>query len=49
MDELDRLRAGGRMVGLISHVGALRERVRVGIEVDRGASGSTLRVGELTS
>ncbi len=48
MDELDRLRAGGRMVGLISHVGALRERVRTGIEVHRGASGSTLRVGQLT-
>lgn len=47
MDELDRLRAGGRMVGLISHVGALRERVRTGIEVDRGTSGSMLRVGDL--
>ncbi len=47
IDELDRLRAGGRMVGLISHVGALRERVRIGIQVDRGSDGSTLRVGEL--
>jgi exonuclease SbcC len=47
MDELDRLRAGGRMVGLISHVGALRERIHTGIEVRPGTAGSTLRVGEL--
>jgi exonuclease SbcC len=47
MDELDRLRAGGRMVGLISHVGALRERIHTGIEVRPGNAGSTLRVGEL--
>ena len=47
MDELDRLRAGGRMVGLISHVGALRERIRFGIEVQPGNGGSRLRVGEL--
>jgi exonuclease SbcC len=47
MDELDRLRAGGRTVGLISHVGALQERIRCGIEVRPGSTGSTLRVGEL--
>ncbi len=47
MDELDRLRAGGRMVGLISHVGAMRERIRWGIQVQPGAAGSTLQVGEL--
>lgn len=47
MDELDRLRAGGRMVGLISHVGAMRERIHVGIEVRPGSNGSSLRVGEL--
>ncbi|PZV03209.1 MAG: SMC family ATPase, partial [Cyanobium sp.] len=45
MDELDRLREGGRMIGLISHVGALRERIRGGIEVIAGDRGSTLRVG----
>ncbi|KEF40924.1 MAG: exonuclease SbcC [Cyanobium sp. CACIAM 14] len=45
MDELDRLREGGRMIGLISHVGALRERIRGGIEVIAGERGSTLRVG----
>ncbi|MDM7953010.1 MAG: SMC family ATPase [Cyanobium sp. CZS 25K] len=45
MDELDRLREGGRMIGLISHVGALRERIRGGIEVIAGDRGSRLRVG----
>jgi exonuclease SbcC len=44
MDELDRLREGGRMIGLISHVGALRERIRGGIEVIAGERGSSLQV-----
>ncbi len=44
MDELDRLRAGGRLIGVISHVAALRERIRVGIEVTGGAEGSTARI-----
>jgi len=47
MDELDRLREGGRMVGVISHVGALRERIRSGIEVVPTANGSTVRVGDI--
>ena len=47
MDELDKLRSGGRMVGLISHVGGLKERVHTGIEVTPTAGGSTLRVGEI--
>lgn len=47
LDELDRLRAGGRMVGVISHVAAMRDRIRVGVQVSPGAGGSTLRVGEL--
>ena len=49
MDELDKLRAGGRMVGIISHVGALRERIRVGIEVTPSTKGSTLGVGEIAA
>ena len=40
MDELDRLREGGRMIGIISHVGGLRERVRSGIEVIASDQGS---------
>lgn len=45
MDELDRLREGGRLIGLISHVAALRERIRSGIEVLASERGSRLRVG----
>ncbi|MFM9087578.1 MAG: AAA family ATPase [Cyanobium sp.] len=44
MDELDQLREGGRMIGIISHVGALKERIRAGIEVSSGDRGSTARV-----
>jgi exonuclease SbcC len=44
MDELDRLREGGRMIGIISHVGALKERIRSGIEVNSGERGSTAQV-----
>jgi exonuclease SbcC len=44
MDELDRLREGGRMIGIISHVGALKERIQAGIEVTSGDRGSTARV-----
>jgi exonuclease SbcC len=47
IDELDRLREGGRMVGVISHVGALHERIRSGIEVIATDRGSTVRVGEI--
>lgn len=45
MDELDRLRDGGRMIGLISHVAGLRERIRSGIEVVASERGSRLLVG----
>ena len=45
MDELDALRAGGRMVGVISHVGTMQERIRTGIRVIPSELGSTLRVG----
>ena len=48
MNELDRLREGGRAVGLISHVGDLRERIRLGIEVHPSDRGSTVRVGAIS-
>ena len=48
MDELDRLRAGGRLIGVISHVAALRERIRAGITVTAGPRGSTATVGRNT-
>ncbi len=49
MAQLDVLRDGGRLVGVISHVPALRERIGVGIEVVRATLGSTVRVGALSS
>jgi exonuclease SbcC len=33
------------MIGIISHVGGLRERIRWGIEVLASDQGSTVRVG----
>ena len=45
MDELDRLREGGRLIGVISHVAALRERIRSGLQVIASDQGSSLRVG----
>jgi exonuclease SbcC len=47
--ELDRLREGGRLVGIISHVAALRERITAGIEVVPTANGSDARVTALVS
>ncbi len=47
VDELDKLREGGRMVGVVSHVPALRERLRTGIEIIPGPQGSTLRQGDI--
>ncbi|MFM8259667.1 MAG: SbcC/MukB-like Walker B domain-containing protein [Vulcanococcus sp.] len=44
MDELERLRAGGRMIGVISHVAALRERIRARIAVSTNERGSTAQV-----
>lgn len=43
MDVLDGLRAGGRAVGLVSHVADLRDRIPAQLEVLRGRDGSTLR------
>lgn len=40
MDELDRLRDGGRMIGVISHVAALKERIRAGIAITAAETGS---------
>ncbi|WP_316376708.1 hypothetical protein, partial [Enterobacter hormaechei] len=43
MDVLDDLRAGGRTVGLVSHVADLRTRLPQRLEVVKGRNGSTLR------
>ncbi len=42
MDTLDALRDGGRVVGLVSHVAELRNRVPTQLEVRKGRRGSTL-------
>ena len=44
MDELDRLRSGGRMIGVISHVAALKERIRAGIAITAADNGSRATV-----
>lgn len=42
--ELDRLRSGGRLVGVISHVATLRDRIAAGIRVNKTRAGSTITV-----
>ena len=42
MDTLDSLRDGGRVVGLVSHVIELRDRVPAQLEVHKARRGSTL-------
>lgn len=44
VEDLDRLRAGGRLVGIISHVEDLKQRIPVQLEVRKTNSGSTLRM-----
>lgn len=44
MDTLDELRAGGRVVGLVSHVEELRQRIPVRLRVRKARSGSTLEL-----
>lgn len=47
--ELERLREGGRLVGIISHVAALHGRIPAGIEVRKAAGGSTVRLGTIAA
>jgi exonuclease SbcC len=47
MDRLDGLRAGGRTVGVVSHVTELRSRIPTQVHVDKGRSGSTVTVHTL--
>ncbi|NHN54722.1 SMC family ATPase [Calidifontibacter sp. DB0510] len=44
MSVLDDLRAGGRTVGVVSHVGELRGRIPAQIEVAKGETGSRITV-----
>jgi exonuclease SbcC len=44
MDVLDGLREGGRVVGLVSHVAELRQRIPAQVQVRKGRAGSRLAV-----
>ncbi|MFC4125596.1 AAA family ATPase [Nocardia rhizosphaerae] len=44
MGVLDELRAGGRVVGVVSHVDEMRQRIPTRLHVVRGRSGSVLEV-----
>ena len=43
MDTLDALREGGRVVGVVSHVAHLRERIPTQLHVEKRRHGSTVR------
>jgi exonuclease SbcC len=49
MTVLDGLREGGRMVGIVSHVAELRQRIPAQIRVRKGRSGSDLTVSTQVS
>jgi len=44
MDRLDDLRAGGRAVGVVSHVSELRNRIPTQLHVEKSRNGSTVAV-----
>ncbi len=47
MDRLDGLRAGGRTVGVVTHVSELRNRIPTQVHVEKHRSGSTVAVRTL--
>ena len=49
MDRIDALRAGGRTVGVVSHVSELRGRIPTQLHISRGRSGSTVAVRTLVT
>ncbi|WP_148572435.1 AAA family ATPase [Nocardioides caldifontis] len=49
MDRIDALRAGGRVVGVVSHVPELRSRIPAQLHVEKGRHGSTLAVRTLVT
>lgn len=44
MDALEGLRDGGRVVGLVSHVGEMKQRIGTQLQVIKARTGSTLRI-----
>lgn len=49
MDALEGLRSGGRVVGLVSHVPELKQRISAQLQVVKGRQGSRLHVRELAA
>ncbi|GAA5229417.1 AAA family ATPase [Arthrobacter cryoconiti] len=47
MDALEGLRDGGRVVGLVSHVAEMKQRIPLHLNVHKGRNGSTLAVGQV--
>ncbi|MCC9192993.1 SMC family ATPase [Arthrobacter sp. zg-Y916] len=43
MDALEGLRDGGRVVGLVSHVAEMKQRIGAQLQITRGRNGSTVR------
>ncbi|MBT2586211.1 AAA family ATPase [Arthrobacter sp. ISL-95] len=46
MDALEGLRDGGRVVGLVSHVGEMKQRITNQLQVIKGRHGSSVRIAE---
>lgn len=46
MDALEGLRDGGRVVGLVSHVGEMKQRIAAQLQVVKGRNGSTLHISD---
>ena len=46
MDALEGLRDGGRVVGLVSHVPEMKQRIGTQLQVAKGRNGSTLRISD---
>jgi exonuclease SbcC len=49
MDALEGLRDGGRVVGLVSHVGEMKQRIGVQLQVVKGRNGSVLHISDTLS
>lgn len=49
MDRIDALRAGGRTVGVVSHVGELRNRIATQVHLSKGRDGSRVTVRTLVA
>ena len=44
MDALEGLRDGGRVVGLVSHVAEMKQRIGAQLHISKGRDGSTVRM-----